>query len=246
MSEHTSKASKHFSHTNPTQEEMLTPPKERPLYGHPRQGLRLHQYVTILSSALTLHVRLRRAHRSPHQTRQSKTPTQENGREDHIAEHAKRKNARARANHNTKHKSHNRNNQLITSRATPGFVDEHPGGEEVLLDVGGQDSTEAFEDVGHSDEAREILEGLLVGTLKRGVSRLPIRNPSRIQQTLTLLQRNRPTTPPQRPPPPRPPPKPAPAAPARPTWASAFTPSSSLAACLLSWLSSTCRRHRKG
>ncbi|KIW73420.1 hypothetical protein PV04_01542 [Phialophora macrospora] len=47
------------------------------------------------------------------------------------------------------------------------FVDEHPGGEEVLLDVGGQDSTEAFEDVGHSDEAREILEGLKVGTLKR-------------------------------------------------------------------------------
>ncbi|KAJ5721583.1 uncharacterized protein N7483_009517 [Penicillium malachiteum] len=47
------------------------------------------------------------------------------------------------------------------------FVDEHPGGEEVLLDVGGQDGTEAFEDVGHSDEAREILEGLLVGTVKR-------------------------------------------------------------------------------
>jgi cytochrome b5 len=41
------------------------------------------------------------------------------------------------------------------------------GGEEVLLDVGGQDATEAFEDVGHSDEAREILEGLKVGTVKR-------------------------------------------------------------------------------
>jgi cytochrome b involved in lipid metabolism len=39
----------------------------------------------------------------------------------------------------------------------------------VLLDVGGQDSTEAFEDVGHSDEAREILDGLLVGELKRVV-----------------------------------------------------------------------------
>merc|ERR1711977_15940 len=50
---------------------------------------------------------------------------------------------------------------------TTAFVDEHPGGEEVLLDVGGQDATEAFEDVGHSDEAREILEGLLVGELKR-------------------------------------------------------------------------------
>ena len=46
------------------------------------------------------------------------------------------------------------------------------GGEEVLLDVGGQDATEAFEDVGHSDEAREILEGLLIGNLKRQV-RLP-------------------------------------------------------------------------
>ena len=38
-----------------------------------------------------------------------------------------------------------------------------------MLDVGGQDSTEAFEDVGHSDEAREILDGLLVGNLKRQV-----------------------------------------------------------------------------
>ncbi|KAL8941331.1 MAG: hypothetical protein Q9216_002316 [Gyalolechia sp. 2 TL-2023] len=47
------------------------------------------------------------------------------------------------------------------------FIDEHPGGEEVLLDVGGQDATEAFEDVGHSDEARSILEGLKAGELKR-------------------------------------------------------------------------------
>jgi cytochrome b involved in lipid metabolism len=35
------------------------------------------------------------------------------------------------------------------------------------LDVAGSDATEAFEDVGHSDEAREILEGLLVGTIGR-------------------------------------------------------------------------------
>ncbi|KAL2217463.1 cytochrome b5-like heme/steroid binding domain-containing protein [Thermoascus aurantiacus ATCC 26904] len=47
------------------------------------------------------------------------------------------------------------------------FIDEHPGGEEVLLDVAGQDATEAFEDVGHSDEAREILAPLQVGVLKR-------------------------------------------------------------------------------
>lgn len=40
----------------------------------------------------------------------------------------------------------------------------------MLIDVGGQDATEAFEDVGHSDEAREVLEGLLIGNLKRQVN----------------------------------------------------------------------------
>lgn len=35
--------------------------------------------------------------------------------------------------------------------------------------MAGQDATEAFEDVGHSDEAREILQGLIVGKLKRTV-----------------------------------------------------------------------------
>ena len=53
------------------------------------------------------------------------------------------------------------------------MTDKYPilsGGEEVLLDVGGQDATEAFEDVGHSDEARGILQGLLIGDLKRQVS----------------------------------------------------------------------------
>lgn len=47
------------------------------------------------------------------------------------------------------------------------MLTQYRGGEEVLLDVGGQDATEAFEDVGHSDEAREVLDGLLIGDLKR-------------------------------------------------------------------------------
>jgi len=34
----------------------------------------------------------------------------------------------------------------------------------------GKDATDAFEDVGHSDEAREILAGLLKGELNRRVT----------------------------------------------------------------------------
>ncbi len=43
-----------------------------------------------------------------------------------------------------------------------------------MLDIAGQDATEAFEDVGHSDEARETLAKLEVGILKRKVSRPPL------------------------------------------------------------------------
>lgn len=37
----------------------------------------------------------------------------------------------------------------------------------------GKDATEAFEDVGHSDEARELLKDMLVGDFEGGVSSLP-------------------------------------------------------------------------
>lgn len=43
------------------------------------------------------------------------------------------------------------------------FIDEHPGGEEVLMDVAGKDCTQEFEDVGHSEYAVEILENMYVG-----------------------------------------------------------------------------------
>ncbi|KAJ5458074.1 cytochrome b5 [Penicillium sp. IBT 31633x] len=47
------------------------------------------------------------------------------------------------------------------------FVTDHPGGEEFLVELAGQDATEAFEGASHSDGARNILEGLCVGNLKR-------------------------------------------------------------------------------
>jgi len=47
------------------------------------------------------------------------------------------------------------------------FAEEHPGGEPIILDQAGGDASEAFRDVGHSDDARKILQGLLVGNLRR-------------------------------------------------------------------------------
>lgn len=45
------------------------------------------------------------------------------------------------------------------------FLEEHPGGEEVLLEQAGQDSSESFEDVGHSEDAREMLKQYHIGKL---------------------------------------------------------------------------------
>merc|ERR1719334_642122 len=43
------------------------------------------------------------------------------------------------------------------------FLDEHPGGEEILIENAGIDATENFEDVGHSSDAREMLEEYYIG-----------------------------------------------------------------------------------
>ncbi|CAG5098508.1 Oidioi.mRNA.OKI2018_I69.XSR.g15734.t1.cds [Oikopleura dioica] len=47
------------------------------------------------------------------------------------------------------------------------FLSEHPGGEEILLECAGVDATEGFEDVGHSADARELLQDYLVGDLRQ-------------------------------------------------------------------------------
>ncbi|XP_008286411.1 cytochrome b5 type B isoform X2 [Stegastes partitus] len=46
-----------------------------------------------------------------------------------------------------------------------GFLEEHPGGEEVLLEQAGSDASESFEDVGHSTDAREMLQQYFIGEL---------------------------------------------------------------------------------
>ncbi|KAI4338013.1 hypothetical protein L6164_016369 [Bauhinia variegata] len=45
------------------------------------------------------------------------------------------------------------------------FMDDHPGGDEVLLSATGKDATNDFEDVGHSDSAREMMEKYYIGEI---------------------------------------------------------------------------------
>lgn len=45
------------------------------------------------------------------------------------------------------------------------FLNEHPGGEEVLLDHKGTDGSDDFDDVGHSNDAMELMKKHQVGVL---------------------------------------------------------------------------------
>ncbi|XP_077570438.1 cytochrome b5-like isoform X4 [Stigmatopora nigra] len=45
------------------------------------------------------------------------------------------------------------------------FLQEHPGGEEVLREHSGADATESFEDAGHSADARRVAAQMLIGEL---------------------------------------------------------------------------------
>eukprot|EP01083_Nonionella_stella_P145432 455724_1 len=46
------------------------------------------------------------------------------------------------------------------------WLDDHPGGSDVLMDVAGKDGTQEFEDRMHTDTAREIMKKYLVASVK--------------------------------------------------------------------------------
>ncbi|XP_031635769.1 cytochrome b5 isoform X2 [Contarinia nasturtii] len=45
------------------------------------------------------------------------------------------------------------------------FLNEHPGGEEVLVEAAGKNATKEFNDVGHSESAIEQMANYLVGEI---------------------------------------------------------------------------------
>ncbi|KAL7148903.1 hypothetical protein ABFS83_05G004400 [Erythranthe nasuta] len=53
------------------------------------------------------------------------------------------------------------------------YLDEHPGGDDVLLKATGKDATEEFEDAGHSKTARELMEEFCIGEIDQPPSPIP-------------------------------------------------------------------------
>ncbi|GAP84881.1 putative cytochrome-b5 reductase [Rosellinia necatrix] len=51
------------------------------------------------------------------------------------------------------------------------YLQDHPGGAEVLVDVAGKDASEEFDNAGHSEDASEIMASYRVGKLRGGGSR---------------------------------------------------------------------------
>uniref|UniRef100_A0A1B6CHQ8 Cytochrome b5 n=1 Tax=Clastoptera arizonana TaxID=38151 RepID=A0A1B6CHQ8_9HEMI len=45
------------------------------------------------------------------------------------------------------------------------FLKQHPGGEEVLRKLAGKDATECFEEVGHSEEAKQLCKSFKIGKI---------------------------------------------------------------------------------
>ncbi|BCR91640.1 putative cytochrome b5 reductase [Aspergillus chevalieri] len=62
------------------------------------------------------------------------------------------------------------------------YIRDHPGGPDVLLDTAGTDATEAYDEVGHSEDADEILQTYYIGTLRDAQEHRPKNKTVRVIQ----------------------------------------------------------------
>ncbi|GFY83398.1 cytochrome B5 isoform E [Actinidia rufa] len=81
---------------------------------------------------------------------------------------------------------------LISVYDVTPFMDDHPGGDEVLLSATRKDATNDFEDVGHSDTAREMMEKYYIGEIDASTvplkrTYIPPQQPYNPDKTLEFL-----------------------------------------------------------
>jgi len=60
------------------------------------------------------------------------------------------------------------------------YLDDHPGGGEILVDASGKDATNMFVSIGHSESAYETMEGLKIGVLKMSAEEKKAKEDARI------------------------------------------------------------------
>ncbi|GKU87883.1 hypothetical protein SLEP1_g2213 [Rubroshorea leprosula] len=81
----------------------------------------------------------------------------------------------------TKHKERDNIWLLISGKVydVTQFMEEHPGGDEVLLAATGRDATDDFEDVGHSDDAKELMQKYYIAEIDP--STIPLKKSSQLR-----------------------------------------------------------------
>ncbi|XVE73655.1 hypothetical protein DITRI_Ditri11bG0136200 [Diplodiscus trichospermus] len=91
-----------------------------------------------------------------------------------------------------KHKERNQCWLLISGKVydVTAFLEEHPGGDEVLLAASGKDATEDFEDVGHSDDAKELMQTYYIGEIDS--STVPVSKKTKAQTSAVTHQQDEP------------------------------------------------------
>ncbi|KAK9707161.1 hypothetical protein RND81_07G176600 [Saponaria officinalis] len=67
------------------------------------------------------------------------------------------------------------------------YMDEHPGGDDVFLNAKGKDAQEEFEEAGHSQDARDLMETFCVGELDPSAATIP--EPKVISKKDDILQK---------------------------------------------------------
>ncbi|OVA14585.1 Cytochrome b5-like heme/steroid binding domain [Macleaya cordata] len=70
------------------------------------------------------------------------------------------------------------------------YLDEHPGGDDVLLNATGRDAIEDFEFVGHSKNARGLMQMYCIGELDKSSQVIPQQKVTTKKQTTELSQKS--------------------------------------------------------
>ncbi|KAA0064772.1 cytochrome b5 [Cucumis melo var. makuwa] len=68
------------------------------------------------------------------------------------------------------------------------YLDEHPGGDDIIVTATGRDATDDFEDAGHSKDARELMEKFYIGLLDTSSSDSLKLETNQVDSYATLVQ----------------------------------------------------------